>query len=254
MCRPRAGIALITLLLLPTFGLGQDRQQRRADPAALVAKLADPAGHEAAARGLRKLGRPAWEPLRRAALATKETKLRQRMLELWEELVGRSAQKLLKGRVDNAGQKLSWTLEVRSELIPYLRCYKAQGTRYPMAVVLDLREGVELRKVDQETMNLMLKRARPRCRSRRVARQVAELFIGLKYQPYSATKSKITVRRGRGGHVMTGRFTRTLPWSSPDRPMIVTSRTEERRIKLSLSRRCRFRQLAETVGKTVYSK
>jgi hypothetical protein len=167
--------------------------------------------------------------------------------------VDRDAKKLLKGRQGNAGQKLSWKLEIRSTLFPYLRCYKAQGTRYPMAVILDLQDGVELRKVDQETINLMLKRTKPRCNSKRVARQIAELYIGLKYQPYSARKSKITVRRGRGGHVMTGRFTRTLPWSSPDRPMVVTSRTEERQVKLSLSRRCRFQQLKESVGKTSYS-
>jgi hypothetical protein len=249
MSCPRAILAL-TALLLPSLGSAQERQ---VDPGPLISQLGDPARHDAAARRLRKIGRPAWEPLRRAALKTKDTELREKMLGLWEQLVDRSAKKLLKGRVGNAGQKLSWTLEVRSPLFPYLRCYKAQGTRYPMAVILDLQDGAELRKVDQETINLLLKRTRPRCKSKRVARQIAELYIGLKYQPYSAKKSKITVRRGRGGHVMTGRFTRTLPWSSPDRPMVVTSRTEERRITLSLSRRCRFRQLKETVGKTVYS-
>lgn len=249
--RTRAILALIALLS-PSYGLGQEKQ-KQVDPSTLITQLGDPARHDAAARRLRKIGRPAWEPLRHAALKTKDTKLREKMLDLWEKLVDRSARKLLKGRVGNTGQKLSWTLEVKSTLFPYLRCYKARGTRYPMAVILDLQDGAELRKVDQETINLMLKRVKPRCKSKRVARQVTEIFIGLKYQPYSARKSKITVRRGRGGHVMTGRFTRTLPWSSPDRPMVVTSRTEERRIKLSLSRRCRFRQLKESVGKTVYS-
>lgn len=142
---------------------------------------------------------------------------------------------------------------MRSPLLPFVRAYTARD-RYPLAVILDLLDGEELPRVRAEQLNTLLRRNKRRCRARKQARAVARLFVALHYLPYAAQKPSYRVRRrGRRGHAVTARFTRTIPWSSSTSLTAVRSRTVVRTLTLTVSRRCRLRVRSDKVSKVIYS-
>jgi hypothetical protein len=226
--------------------------------AKLVEQLqdADASKRRAATGRLRRLGAPGLKALHAALQRTKDEAHLERLTEALETILDGRARKLLPKRMGAASKKAKWTLAHRFPLLPFLRCYRARGTRYPEAVILDLLAGAELARFGAEELELQLRHSGVRCRTARVARQVAELYVALHYQPYAADKVRLKVRRrGRRGHLVEGRFLRTMPWSSGPGPgaAVVRSRTVERRVKLSLSRACRFRVLGDSVSRVVYS-
>jgi len=248
-----------TLVVILTLAGGLGRVEANpADADKLVEQLSngDPPARKTAARKLRRLGAPALKALHAAKKKAKDEALSARLTKLLDRMLARRARKLLPKRMGRAGGKISWTLATRSELLPFLRCYRARGTRYPEALILDLLAGEELAKLDAETLNLQLGQAGARCRSKQVALQVAELYIGLHYQPYQARQVKLTARRrGRRGHQITAQFLRTIPWSGGAGPgaAVVRSRTVVRKVKLAVSRGCKLRVLGDSIAKVVYS-
>lgn len=248
-------IAALTTLLLTS---GPHAHADSADVASLVEQVSggNLAARKAAARKLRKLGPPALKALHAAKLNAKDEALNARLTRVLDKLLNRRARKLLPKRRGRAGNTIRYTLASRSELLPFLRCYRAKGTRYPEAVILDLLAGEELAKLDAETLNLQLKQAGATCRSRKVVKQVAALYIDLHYQPYEARQVKLKLRRrGRRGHQVMAQFLRTIPWSGgPGGPSAaVRSRTVVRKVSLAVSRGCKVRVLGDSIAKAVYS-
>jgi hypothetical protein len=248
-----AALTLTTLLLAPSAQIRADT----ADVATLVEQISsgDQAARKAAARKLRKLGPPALKALHAAKLKASDEAQKARLTRLLDRILKRRAAKLLPKRRGRAGNKIRYTLTTRSELLPFLRCYRARGTRYPEALILDLLAGEELAKLDAETLNLQLKQSGAACRSRKAAKQVAALYIELHYQPYEARQVKLKLRRrGRRGHQITAQFLRTIPWSGGQGPSAaVRSRTVVRKVMLAVSRGCRVRVKSDNIAKVVYS-
>lgn len=251
--RARPIIAVVLLVLpLPSWV--------HADPQDVVKLVQQVSGDDlalrrTAGRKLGQLGPPALKALHAARLKAKDAALSARLTALLDRLLDRRARGLLPKRTSRAGNAIRYTLATRSELLPFLRCYRAEGTRYPEAVILDLLAGEELAKLDAETLNLQLKQAGAACRSRKAAKQLAALYIGLHYQPYEARQVKLKLRRrGRRGHQVTAQFLRTIPWSGgPGAGAAVRSRTVVRKVKLTVGRGCKVRVLSDSIAKVVYS-
>jgi hypothetical protein len=241
-----AKLALVTLLLVG----GSARAHAAPDTnklKKLVAQLAGGNAH-AARRALFRLGPSALEPLRVEAVALGDAASRERALSVWRSLIHRHAlAHLAKGP---GGKKPKWKLAVQSDLFPYLRCYRAEG-KYPQAVILDVERSEELRRITARAIQDRLQRLAPKkkkkCRSRKVAAEVARLFIELRQQPYGARKLKLKARP-RGRRVLVqATFTRELPWDDG------RTRTEVRKVTVSLDRRCRFQMVSERTLSVVYS-
>ena len=240
-------LPLLSLLLLAGAG-GAHAAPADDDLEALVGQVTGgDAGRASAARtALFRLGPAALERLRVAASALKDAAARQRALSVWKGLIDRHALAYL--RKGPAGRKPSWKLAVRSDLFPYLRCYRAEG-KYPQAVILDVERSEELPRVTARAIQDRLRRRAPkkRCRSRKLAAEVARLFVELRQQPYGAGELKLKTRTRGRSVLVTATFTRVLPWDDG------RTRTEARRVTVSLDRRCRFRLVSRKTLSVVYS-